>query len=215
MKVTIVYDNRPARPDLAGDWGFACIVDAHEKRILFDTGAKGAILMDHLRTLEIDPASVDAVFISHDHWDHTGGLAAFLERRQVPVYVPAVCADPPGVETLVRLDEPREIAPGLFSTGELGKMEQSLVVRTGPDTTAVIVGCSHPGVGNILDAAASVGTPTALLGGLHGFSDFERLEPLERICPVHCTQRLDEILQRFPETAVAGGAGAVFEFPNV
>lgn len=41
--------------------------------VLVDTGFGGA-LFDHLKTLGVDPAQVDAVFITHMHGDHIGGL---------------------------------------------------------------------------------------------------------------------------------------------
>ena len=37
--------------------------------ILFDTGAQGRILLSNLKALEIDPLSIDLVFISHGHFD--------------------------------------------------------------------------------------------------------------------------------------------------
>jgi 7,8-dihydropterin-6-yl-methyl-4-(beta-D-ribofuranosyl)aminobenzene 5'-phosphate synthase len=41
-----------------------------------------------LRRLGIDPSTVDAVFLSHDHRDHTGGMRSFLEvNPDVTVYL--------------------------------------------------------------------------------------------------------------------------------
>ena len=73
MKITIIYDNETSRRDLTPDWGFACLVEAHGKNILFDAGANGAILLDNMKNLNIDPESIEIIVISHAHWDHTGG----------------------------------------------------------------------------------------------------------------------------------------------
>jgi len=88
--------------------------------------------------------------------------------------------------------------------------EQSLVVKTA-DGLAVICGCSHPGVGSILEASSQFGRVLALLGGLHGFVEYDLLADLNLICPCHCTQHRAEIMARYPETAISGGAGKVIE----
>jgi len=212
MKLTILYDNTVAVPGFTGDWGFSCLVEAHGKTILFDTGAKGEILLDHMGRLGVDPGGVDAVVVSHDHWDHTGGLKAFLDRKQAPVYVPDVCREPSSAREVVRVRDPIELFGGLFSTGELRGVEQSLLVRTELGV-GVVVGCSHSGVENILEAASAVGPPRALVGGLHGFDALDLLKDLELICPTHCTQHASEIRARFPRAFAEGGAGRVIEWP--
>jgi glyoxylase-like metal-dependent hydrolase (beta-lactamase superfamily II) len=49
------------------------LIRTGEKNILVDTGFGGA-LFDHLKTLGVDPAQVDAVLLTHMHGDHIGGL---------------------------------------------------------------------------------------------------------------------------------------------
>ena len=78
MKMTILYDNEKCREDLEADWGFACLVEVRGLKILFDTGADGPVLLENMNKLDIDPRTVDEVFISHVHFDHTGGLFDFL-----------------------------------------------------------------------------------------------------------------------------------------
>jgi len=75
----------------------------------------------------------------------------------------------------------------------------------------IIAGCSHPGVKNILEAASDFGKPAILIGGLHGFSEFDLVEDLEFICPTHCTQFKSEIISRYPEKYISGGAGKIIE----
>lgn len=53
MKTTIIYDNTAFRKDLQADWGFSALVEAKGKRILFDTGASGSILLSNLEKLAI------------------------------------------------------------------------------------------------------------------------------------------------------------------
>jgi 7,8-dihydropterin-6-yl-methyl-4-(beta-D-ribofuranosyl)aminobenzene 5'-phosphate synthase len=75
----------------------------------------------------------------------------------------------------------------------------------------VLTGCSHPGVSEILGAASRFGEIYGIVGGLHGFSDFDQLEPLSLICPCHCTQYKSELRYLFPERYVACGAGLELE----
>jgi len=78
MKIIILYDNNVFQRGLKSDWGFSCLVETHDRRILFDTGSNGSILLKNMEKLDIDPLSIDEVFISHPHFDHVGGLSAFL-----------------------------------------------------------------------------------------------------------------------------------------
>lgn len=208
MKVTIIYDNTAWDKNLVYDWGFSCIVEAHGKKILFDTGAKGDILLSNMEKTGIDPSDIDEVFISHNHMDHTGGLSDFLNKNQTKVYVPESCQIKG--DTVVSVSDELEIHDNIFSTGELKNIEQALVIRE-KNNLAVIAGCSHPGVKNILDRAGRFGRVRTLIGGLHGFDDFKVISDVKTVCPTHCTQYIMEIKELFPDKYVEGGAGRVIE----
>jgi 7,8-dihydropterin-6-yl-methyl-4-(beta-D-ribofuranosyl)aminobenzene 5'-phosphate synthase len=109
---------------------------------------------------------------------------------------------------VIKVKEGLKVHENIYSTGELNNFEQSLVIKQDKDLV-VITGCSHPGVRKILNAAARFGRVTALLGGLHGFDEYHLLEDLRQICPVHCTQNIREIKQRYPHKYIEGGAGKV------
>ncbi|MBW2637617.1 MAG: MBL fold metallo-hydrolase [Deltaproteobacteria bacterium] len=212
MKVTIVYDNEAWDKRLTADWGFACLVEAHGRNILFDTGASGSILMGNMEKLGIDPESIEDVVISHADWDHTGGLSDFLSaNHDVTLFVPESFRVGDDVaSSVVSVKGPVTLHDGINSTGELGGMEQSLVVETGRGSV-IIVGCSHPGVEEILTASLQFGSPYALIGGLHGFDSYDVVKDLEMICATHCTEHAREIESRYPHAFVQGGAGRVIE----
>lgn len=210
LKVTIVYDNETTSESLQADWGFACLVEVFGHTILFDTGERGDILLDNMQRLSLDPQKVKEVIISHDHHDHVGGLSDFLEVNQVPVYAPSLKQIPKKAADLRVVEDAFELYKNIYSIGVLNNIEQSLVVRLSKGCV-VIVGCSHPGVGHILEKAAQFGRPIGLIGGLHGFQEYPILEALEFVCPVHCTQHTQEIRTRFPQKFITGGVGKVLE----
>ena len=211
MKITIIYDNETWKEGLKADWGFSCLVEAYDKKILFDTGANSSILLHNMQRLNIDPTIIEEVFISHAHGDHTGGLPELLRiNNAVKVYIPVSCPEPPGASEVVRVKEAFKIHENIFSSGELKSIEQSLIVKT-QKGLALIVGCSHSGVKNILKAASQFGKPYAIIGGLHGFSDFNLVKDLEFICPTHCTQFKSKIKLLYPKKYVRGGVGKVIE----
>lgn len=210
MKITILYDNKLWKDNLEAGWGFSCLIEVYGKNILFDTGANFRILLENMEKLEIDPMKVDEVFISHAHWDHTGGLSGFLSINPCRVYIPLSYPGPTGGGEVVKVKEPLKVHENIFSIGELMGIEQSLVIKT-EEGVVVIAGCSHPGVLEILKNASLYGKVKALIGGLHGFSEFNLIEGLEIICPTHCTQNIAEIRTLYSDIFVEGGAGKIIQ----
>ena len=212
IRITIIYDNKAYRRDLEADWGFSCLVEVgNTPVILFDTGKKGGLLLRNMKKLGIEPGSIDEVFISHAHFDHTGGLSHFLKMNEdVKVYVPTSFRKPLGAKEVISVKQPLQIHENIFSTGELSRIEQSLVAKT-EKGLVVVAGCSHPGVGPILEAASQFGEVYALIGGLHGFREFDKVKDLGLICPTHCTQYKSEIKSLYPERFTEDGAGRIIE----
>lgn len=207
-RITIVYDNCLKRQGLKTGWGFSALIETeHVSPVLFDTGNDGAALLYNMEKLGIDPKLISAIVISHGHYDHTGGLGDILEiNERATIYFPASAVMTIPGRKVINVSQPLQITEDVFSTGELKHVEQSLAIKTSRGIL-VITGCSHPGVGNILDAASSLGKIYGIIGGLHGFSDFSRLNGLSLICPCHCTQYKKELARRFPEQYVECGSG--------
>jgi len=209
MKITIIYDNTAFREDLKTDWGFSCLVEEENThKILFDTGANGKILLNNMEKLGIDSLSIEEIFISHLHSDHTGGLDEFLKANPKikRIYVPSSLR----LKNEVILKEPQKIHDNVFSTGELEGIEQSMGVETDKGIV-LVVGCSHPEMSYILDVAKKFGKIYAVIGGMHGFSEFELFKDLKLICPTHCTQHKAELKKLYPQKYIEGGAGRIIE----
>ena len=169
-------------------------------------------MLGNMEKIDIDPRIIGKIAISHEHRDHSGGLKAL-----VPV-VGAVELYRLGKKTpsenmrLISVEDPREITEGVYTTGRIKGIidEQSLVLK-GEKGWYVLVGCSHPGVEEILDAAKQYGDIVGLVGGLHGFNNFSLLEELDFICPCHCTQHKREIKELYPQTYAEGGVGRIIK----
>ncbi len=127
-----------------------------------------------------------------------------------------------------------EIFPGFFvistqshKPGTQEMNELSLVIRT-PKGLAVVVGCSHPGVENILQQAAKIDPQLYMVtGGFHLVStpreEVERVArnlhddfKVERVAPSHCTSELGfaVFLATFKERFDHAGLGAVISLPE-
>ena len=214
MKCVIVYDNDEGK-GLKNGWGFSVYIEANEKKILFDTGDNGEALLNNLKKLSIDPKKIGIIFISHGHGDHTNGLQVALQETKMPkLYIPASASMlesmAKGKAEVIKISEPVEISKGIWSTGELRGIEQSLVVKTDKGNV-VICGCSHPGLENIIESAKKFGKVYGVIGGFHGFSELEALNNIKLIAPCHCTVKKKEILEKFPKTAEECRTGSIFE----
>ena len=212
MKITIIYDNCTVKEGLKTGFGFSSLIETEKAPpLLFDAGADGATLLHNMKQLGIEPGRIGTVVISHHHYDHTGGLSAILEKnKHTVIYAPAsTVVKLPGRKTFP-VNQSVQILETVFSTGELQAIEQSLAVKTGRGIV-VVTGCSHPGVGLILDAASRHGEVYGIIGGLHGFRDFSRLDGLCLICPCHCTRYKSELKELFPGQYTACGVGLELE----
>ncbi|KQC07334.1 MAG: MBL fold metallo-hydrolase [Candidatus Cloacimonas sp. SDB] len=222
MKITINYDNVSENDLLIADWGFSCSIENNGRKILFDTGGNGRILLENLNNLNIDPRDYDDIFISHPDFDHIGGLSNILNLNQrAVIHNPVSFRGIKYANEVKYYNEPTQIYENIFTTGELGKREQSLAIRTDKGLV-IIIGCGHPGIANIIrsleefgriaDSLTSFGKVYAIVGGLHGFSEFNVLENIEKVCPTHCTKYIDKIRQLYPGKFIKGGVGTVIEF---
>jgi 7,8-dihydropterin-6-yl-methyl-4-(beta-D-ribofuranosyl)aminobenzene 5'-phosphate synthase len=216
VTVVEVYNNIPHDPRLIPEWGFSCYIE--EAGLLFDTGGDGRILLSNMQTLGIQPRDLETLVLSHDHWDHNGGLLALFEAGASPdVYVLRAFSEET-LELVERYATPvyvegwTEITDTIATTGPLGDaiVEQSLAIRS-RGGLFIITGCAHPHIGTILRYASSKGEVWGAMGGFHTMSadDIEALTSLSYVSASHCTQGLETIIKKIPETYAPGGAGKV------
>jgi len=144
MKITIVMDDYSGMiKDVVAHHGFSALVELENTKILVDTGANGEDLLKNFEVLGIDISEINTVFLTHRHYDHTGGLKKLLEERNKigkktfvvahpDLLVPLFSSKPflresglpftkEELESLgavfLLVEEPFEMTPGVFSTG--------------------------------------------------------------------------------------------------
>ncbi len=236
-EITVIYDNTSQQEGLQAAWGFSCLIKVDDKTILFDTGGDGSILMANMARLEIDPRSIDLVVLSHEHWDHVGGLPELLaETDSVTVYllksfpVSLKKAVKKAGAALVEVTEPVQICEHAYSTGEMGTKlkEQALILRT--DRGLVLVaGCAHPGIVAMVRKAIELTESEALLvmGGFHLMgktaseiesivSDFKKLG-VKYAAPCHCTGEaaIEMFHQSYQEHFVDISVGRIIDISDL
>ena len=71
----------------SGSKGNSTIVASSTTRILVDAGLSCRELIKRMRIAGEDPASLDAILITHEHQDHVQGLAVTARKLGIPVYL--------------------------------------------------------------------------------------------------------------------------------
>ena len=143
-RVTVLVENTTGRRGLLAEHGLSFWIEIDSRRILFDTG-QSDILLHNAQVLGVDLNDVDAVVLSHGHYDHVGGLRRILEiAPAVPVYLHShaskakyarrekegqqIGMEPETAQMVERriaggvgslTNGPVEIVPGVWATGEV------------------------------------------------------------------------------------------------
>lgn len=89
MKIINLMDDLNAGKNLLSEHGLSFYIETEDKKYLFDTGSSGNFLLNADK-LGADIADVDALFISHNHYDHIGGLTSFMDiNKKAKIYIKA------------------------------------------------------------------------------------------------------------------------------
>jgi 7,8-dihydropterin-6-yl-methyl-4-(beta-D-ribofuranosyl)aminobenzene 5'-phosphate synthase len=234
MTISVIYDNTQYEKRCKAGWGFSSLIELGEKNILFDTGAEGRILLHNMEKMKVNPQDIDGIFLSHEHWDHTGGLDDLLKTNErAGVYLLKSFSREFKNELefsgrkIVQIDSSDRILEDFQSTGPLGEKieEQSLVARM-ENGLLVIAGCAHPGAVEIAQKATEIFKQNIyiLMGGFHLLEkkDFEiksiarQLKDLgvQKVGPCHCTgyAAIDLFRKEYKKDFIEIGAGRVISF---
>lgn len=70
----------------SGSSGNSFFVESNHSKILIDAGVSCKKIVDALASINVDIASIDAVFITHEHTDHTQSVGTISKKYNIPVY---------------------------------------------------------------------------------------------------------------------------------
>ena len=128
MKVVTLMENTSCRENVSFEHGLSLYIETENSKILFDAG-QSAAFAENAEKLGVDLKAVDFAVLSHGHYDHGGGLKAFLERNAAaPVYVSQYAFEPHyGANGYIGLD------PGLQNSDRIRYVSEK--VTPGPGMT--------------------------------------------------------------------------------
>ena len=73
-------------PIASGSSGHCTYIEADDKRFLVDVGISGKKVIAGLEAIDVDPASINGIFITHEHSDHIKGIGIYSRKYNVPIY---------------------------------------------------------------------------------------------------------------------------------
>ena len=157
----------------SGSRGNATLLTSGPTRMLVDAGLSARQLEQRLEHIGIEPHSINAIIITHDHRDHTRGSGVFSRKFGSQVFITRATGE--ACATLLRGTEPvRFYEPGRsFTIGDF-KVDPFLTVHDAVDPVAVTI--TGVRCGTRVGIATDLGRPTA--GIRHSLSgcDFLVLE---------------------------------------
>jgi len=158
LRILALMENSDGAPGTVAEHGLSFLVERDGRAVLFDTGKTGAFV-DNARALGADLSAAEALVVSHGHYDHAGGVRAFLERTDGQGFRGPVWTGAGFFDKKWSLDP-----EGPRFTG----------VDFDPDYLAAR-GCAW----NAVSAAPGRTARREILPGLHVVNGFPRLRPME------------------------------------
>ena len=97
----------------SGSGGNACLVEAGATRILVDAGLSAREIERRLAARGVEAGTIQALFLTHEHNDHSSGALTFSSRWGCPIFATAGTADAVGLDgslfaPFVRIESGRE-----------------------------------------------------------------------------------------------------------
>jgi 7,8-dihydropterin-6-yl-methyl-4-(beta-D-ribofuranosyl)aminobenzene 5'-phosphate synthase len=172
--------------------------------------------------MNLDLSLIKKVVISHDHWDHTGGLEALFKKNdKIRLYGLKGFSDNfrklalKYNINLIESDDYTEIEKGIFTSKPFKTeykqshlVEQALILKS-TKGLIIVLGCAHPGVVRMTEAIKEHFKENiyCVLGGYHLESKEEdeirnivsKIKKLgvAKVAPTHCTgQKAIEIFSK-------------------
>ena len=133
IKVIPLVENTTSDKNLGKKHGLCLYIETARHKLLFDVGPNG-LFLENAAKLGIDISQIDAVFLSHGHTDHAGGLKAFLgANEKAKIYLRKTAAEPHyikvcGIPFSVSADKSLISGNRFVFTDEVTKIDEELTV---------------------------------------------------------------------------------------
>jgi phosphoribosyl 1,2-cyclic phosphodiesterase len=134
----------------SGSGGNATLVEGGGARVLLDAGLGPRQLAERLESAGVDPAALDAVFVSHEHGDHARGAAGFSARWGVPLVLARATLRAAGLDR-ARLPAWEVIAPGETRTIRRLAVRAVAVPHDAACPLAFVVSAGSVSLGHAID----------------------------------------------------------------
>ncbi|HIE08569.1 MAG TPA: MBL fold metallo-hydrolase [Armatimonadetes bacterium] len=82
MRALVVVDNSVSSGGAVAEHGWSVLVEANGRKVLVDAGQRANIFLHNVEVLGLDLSEVDAVVLSHGHYDHAGGVLQAVTRSR-------------------------------------------------------------------------------------------------------------------------------------
>ena len=134
VRVLTLMENTARNDSLCCGHGLSLYIETPKHRILFDMGPDGESLLKNAAALGVDLAGVDIAILSHGHYDHGGGLAAFLAvNNTASVYIRENAFEgyfhvEGGEARYIGLDEAVKASDRIVFTGEELRIDEELLL---------------------------------------------------------------------------------------
>lgn len=86
MKVNIIIENKSYREGLIGQYGLSMLIESNNHSLLLDAGSDESAFLNYI-SMGYSPNTIDAIVVSHNHFDHIGGIPYFLNHCNSKVYI--------------------------------------------------------------------------------------------------------------------------------
>ncbi len=239
MKITFIYENSLAIKGLKHGFGFSCLIEDRDKKILFDIGGNKEAFFYNIQKLKINLNSITHLIFSHQHWDHTSGFTEVVKKLndKCLIYIPFkfnknLLNQIPLNRVLIKTRNIRQICKNFSLIVLKGSSlvlkeffsvyEQSLIIQS-PKGLIIITGCAHPGIIKILENIKKEFKEEiyCVIGGFHLTRSFEKniihiidnfnMLNIKNVVPCHCSGKkaLKLFEERFINKTYNIGTGSV------
>ncbi len=230
LKLTLLLDDfNGKKRGFRKSYGFSLLIelkrpDQQEKVILFDCGTKPDDMYHNLQAYGRKAEDLDAIILSHNHYDHTDGIFPLIERNpNLPVFVHKDWNKPhsfkgkhipeSNLKIIKKGRNVSEVSKSLFLTNSFYSSDYSgiyehAIILLWDEKVILITGCCHPGLITFLNDFGNIGlknkdsNPIQIMGGFHGFKfstqEAKKIDArLEAIYPCHCTSHYTRFKKQF------------------